>query len=27
LVFDAVNSRVAKTLDIITPNKYALKVT
>jgi DNA-directed RNA polymerase subunit E" len=27
LVFDAVNSQVAKTLDIMTPNKYALKVT
>jgi DNA-directed RNA polymerase subunit E" len=27
LVFDAVNSQVAKTLDIVTPNKYALKVT
>jgi DNA-directed RNA polymerase subunit E" len=27
LVFDAANSQVAKTLDIVTPNKYALKVT
>ena len=27
LVFDATNSQVAKTLDIVTPNKYALKVT
>ncbi|MDQ3909338.1 MAG: transcription elongation factor Spt4 [Thermoproteota archaeon] len=27
LVFDAQNSLVAKTLDIATPNKYALKVT
>ncbi|HKY11012.1 MAG TPA: transcription elongation factor subunit Spt4 [Nitrososphaera sp.] len=27
LVFDARNSQVAKTLDITTPNKYALKVT
>jgi DNA-directed RNA polymerase subunit E" len=27
LVFDPANSRVAKTLDITTPNKYALKVT
>jgi DNA-directed RNA polymerase subunit E" len=27
LVFDPANSQVAKTLDITTPNKYALKVT
>jgi len=27
LVFDARNSQVAKTLEIVSPNKYALKVT
>ena len=27
VVFDPVNSKVAKTLDITSPNKYALKVT
>jgi RNA polymerase subunit RPABC4/transcription elongation factor Spt4 len=27
LVFDPVNSQVAKTLEIAKPNKYALKVT
>jgi DNA-directed RNA polymerase subunit E" len=27
LVFDPGNSQVAKTLDIVNPNKYALKVT
>ncbi len=27
LIFDPARSQVAKTLDITTPNKYALKVT